>query len=294
MRDNHSRTDRGHDVRLKHTIALACSSSLAAAERRRTRMLGPEARSTADAGTVTVTASTAPVYTFASGDSVPRCTWKALTRGDVVGIGATGAGLTPEEAAEPATRVINGREHRLYSVACTDLGTVLRYVPIGVGVGDLIPGITDQVSGQLQPPIPSISPTPEANGIVNLGLWLAVQPQTLGPITAQAGPATWITVTPTLSSTTFDLGNGDTLTCDGTGVPIETVHPDLDVVEQSPTCGYTYRHSSPDDQPFQLSITTTWTLPYESSEGPGEIPPLERTVTLDYDVDEIQTVGVRG
>ncbi len=243
---------------------------------------------------MTVSASTAPVYTFASGNGVPRCTWNALTRGDVVGIGSTGAGLTPEEASQPATRVINEREHRLYSVACTDAGTTLRYVPTGVDVDDLIEGITNQVQGQLQPPVPSISPTPEANGIVNLGLWLAVEPQTLNAITAQAGPAVWITVAPTLSSTTFDLGNGDSVTCETTGVPIEEVHPDLDVVEQSPTCGYTYRHSSPDDQPYQLTITTTWSLPYTSSEGSGEIPPLERTVTLDYDVDEIQTIGVRG
>ncbi len=238
-------------------------------------------------------AATGPVYTpGASG--VARCTWKALRRGDVVSIGSTGAALTPEEAAQPATRVINDREHRLYSVTCPATGTNLRYVPIDVGVGELIPGIIDRVSQQLQPPIPSISPTPEANGIVNLGLWLAVQPQTLDPITAQAGPDTWITVSPTLTATTFDLGNGDTVTCDGNGVPIETVHPDLDVVEQSPTCGYTYRHSSPDDQPYQLTITTTWELPYDSSEGTGQIPPLDRTTVVDYDVDEIQTVGERG
>jgi hypothetical protein len=246
-------------------------------------------------GTVTVTASTAPVYTFVSGDSVPRCSWDALTRGDVVGIGSTGAALTPAESAEPATRVMNGREHRLYAVVCTGAtGTSLRYVPTGVDVDELIDGIVDQVSGQLQLPVPSISPTPEANGIVNLGMWLAVEPQTLGAIGAQAGPGVWITVTPTLSSTTFDLGNGDSVTCAAHGVPIEDIHPDLDVVEQSPTCGYTYLRSSPDDEPYRLTVTTTWTLPYESSEGPGEIPPLERTVTVEYDVDEIQTVGVRG
>ncbi len=246
-------------------------------------------------GTVTVTASSAPVYSFGpSGNGVPRCVWEALTRGDVVGIGATGAALTAEEALEPATRVLDGREHQLYSVACTGEGVQLRYVPIGVDVDDLIAGIVDQVEAQLQLPVPSISPTPEANGIVNLGLWLAVEPQTLDAITAQAGPAVWITVTPTLDTTTFDLGNGDSITCASTGVPIESVHPDLDVVEQSPTCGYTYLHSSPDDAPYQLSVTTTWALPYTSSEGSGEIPPLERTITIDYDVDEIQTIGVRG
>ncbi|MET0909643.1 MAG: hypothetical protein ABWZ99_09245, partial [Ilumatobacteraceae bacterium] len=246
-------------------------------------------------GTVTVSASTEPIYSFTpAGNGVPRCVWDALTRGDVAGIGNTGAALTPEESAQPATRVINGRDHRLYSVACTGAGTSLRYVPTGVDVDDLIAGITDQVEGRLQLPVPSISPTPEANGIVNLGVWLAVEPQSLDAITAQAGPSVWITVTPTLHTTTCDLGNGDSVTCATTGVPIESVHPDLDVAEQSPTCGYTYRHSSADDAPYQLSITTTWALPYTSSEGAGEIPPLERTIAIDYDVDEIQTIGVRG
>ena len=245
-------------------------------------------------GTVTVSAAAGPIVTSGSGGSGVRCTWKALKRGDVVGIGATGTALTPEEAAEPATRILDGREHRLYSVTCPTSGTDLRYIPTDIGVGELIPGITDQVSRQLQLPVPSISPTPAANGIVNLGMWLAVEPQALDPLTAQAGPAVWITVTPTLATTTFDLGNGDSITCDGTGVPIENVYPDLDVVEQSPTCGYTYRTSSPDDAPYRLTITTTWRLPYESSEGAGEIPPLERSVTIDYDVDEVQTVGVRG
>jgi enoyl reductase len=170
----------------------------------------------------------------------------------------------------------------------------LRYVPTGIDTDDLIPGITDIVRGQLQPPIPNINPTAESNGIVNLGMWLAVEPQTLPPITAQAGPTTWITVTPTLTSTTYDFGNGDTTTCDGTGIPIRDVHPDLDVIEQSPTCGYTYRLSSPEDEPYQLTITTTWELPYTSSSGPGEIPPLDRSLTIDYDVDEIQTLGTNG
>lgn len=254
---------------------------------------GTRGHTEVESGNVTVSAAAGPVYTSGSGSGV-RCRWNALTRGDVAAIGGTGAALTPEEAVQPAIRVMNGREHRLYSVACPTNGTSLRYIPTGVGVGELIPGITDEVTRQLQPPIPSISPPAEVNGIVNLGLWLAVEPQTIDPITAQAGPSVWITVAPVLATTTFDLGNGDVVTCEATGVRIEDVHPDLDVVEQSPTCGYTYRRSSPDDQPYQLTITTTWQLPYTSSEGGGEIPPLERTLTVAYDVDEIQTIGERG
>jgi hypothetical protein len=218
-----------------------------------------------------------------------------LTRGEAISAGGSGndtpIDLTAEQRAEPTTRTLNGTEHHLYIVTCPGSGTQFRYVPAGITATDLIPGITNIIEGQLQPPVPDINPTPEANGIVNLGLWLAVQPQTLPPLTAAAGPA-WITVTPALTTTHFDLGNSDTVTCTGTGTSIDDVHPDHDVLEQSPTCGYTYRHSSPDDRPYQLTITTTWTLPYTSSNGTGTIPAIDRTLTIDYDVDEIQTLGV--
>ena len=101
----------------------------------------------------------------------------------------------------------------------------------------------------------------------------------------------WVTVSPRHVDTTFDFGNGESHTCPGVGDPIEGAHPDLDVVAQSPACGYTYDVSSPDDEPYQLTIGMTWTLPYTSSAGTGTLAPFTRTTTLDCDVDEIQTVG---
>jgi hypothetical protein len=251
-------------------------------------------------GEVTATASTGAVHSTGDGNEngSRKCRqWTPLDKGQAVSVARTpvfGPDLSDEEARKPAIQRINGCDFQMYTVVCAGSGTTFRWVPVNVTVDDLIPGITDIVRGQLQPPIPNINPTAESNGIVNLGMWLAVEPQTLPPITAQAGPATWITVTPTLTTTTYDFGNGDTVTCDGTGIPIRDVHPDLDVIEQSPTCGYTYRLSSPEDEPYQLTITTTWELPYTSSSGPGQIPPLDRNLTIDYDVDEIQTLGTNG
>ncbi len=99
-------------------------------------------------------------------------------------------------------------------------------------------------------------------------------------------------MSPRLAATRYDFGNGDRIECDGTGVAIREVHPDLEVLEESPWCGYTYRSSSPDDAPYLLTVTAVWELPYTSSAGSGAVPPLERTLTVPYDVDEIQTVGV--
>ncbi len=37
-----------------------------------------------------------------------------------------------------------------------------------------------------------------------------------------------------------------------------------------------------------------WLLPFQSSSGSGALQPMERTTTFEYNVREIQTVGVGG
>jgi len=207
-----------------------------------------------------------------------------FTEGEVT-LSPTGAGPVVEEE-------LGGVLHRLYRVVCDDGQSSDRWVRIGITVADLLPGVVDRASAVLQLPVPDINPEPADGGIVNVGLWLAVEPQTVTPLSAEAGPGVWIVMSPQLSATRFAFGNGDAIECDGTGVPIREVYPDLEVLEESPWCGYTYRSSSPEDDPYLLSVTTVWELPYTSSAGGGSAPPLERTLSVAYDVDEIQTVGV--
>jgi hypothetical protein len=83
------------------------------------------------------------------------------------------------------------------------------------------------------------------------------------------------------------MGNGDVVRCDGPGVAIV----DTNDPGEGP-CGYTYRRSSPDDDPYVLSVTATWQVSYVSSQGAGNAGTVERTSSVDYDVDEIQTVGI--
>lgn len=80
------------------------------------------------------------------------------------------------------------------------------------------------------------------------------------------------------------MGNGDVVTCDGTGVAIV----DTDTLDKGP-CGYTYRASSPGDDAYTMTVTATWNVSYRSSAGSGGV---DRSISVDYDVDEIQTVGV--
>ena len=180
------------------------------------------------------------------------CRWRALTRGEAADIGGGGGSSALDSRRARADRRPHDRRpvHILYIVGCSNT-TTLRYVPTGITAGDLIPGVLDIARGRVQPPIPDINPPAEAGGIVNLGLWLAVEPATLAPISAEAGPA-WITVSPEHTRPRFDFGNGDTVTCDGAGTPIT----DLDTVDAGPVRLH-LPPVLPDDQPYQLTITTT-------------------------------------
>jgi len=63
-------------------------------------------------------------------------------------------------------------------------------------------------------------------------------------------------------------------------------------VEEGP-CGYTYRLSSPEDEPYLMTITSTYNVTYTTSTGrSGTLGPLNRSTTFDYDIDEIQTIGI--
>ncbi len=278
-------------MRRRHVIAIALSTLCVGG---RAEAAGTDFYVDPRDGTIGVGAESSPVLRV-GGRSGPVCSWVPLrldrdpetedfTEEDIP---FSPAGHGPEVVFDTA----DGATLKLFRVTCPDGSVTERVVRIDVTVADLIPGVRDRASALVPLPAPAMNPAADVGGIVNVGLWLAVDEQVMPSLTAEAGLA-WITVSPRLASTRYDFGNGDGVTCEGVGVPIEDVHPDLDVVEESPWCGYTYRRSSPDDAPYRLTVTTVWELAYVSSEGAGTIPSLERSVTVDYDVDEIQTVGV--
>ena len=194
--------------------------------------------------------------------------------------------------------VLNARFERYQTANCAGATRLTvteargwRWVAVTPPTADiLIPDLTLVVTGRIQPPISAINPPYEA--AINLGLWFAVANPDDIVATGRLGPL-WATGTATLTSTTFDPGNGTTpISCPGGGEPI----PDAqrDDVAQGP-CGYTYR--SYDDvlnDDLVITATTNWTITWDTSDGTGENEPPEtrtRTNTYPYDVNEIQTVG---
>jgi hypothetical protein len=220
----------------------------------------------------------------------PPCTHRPATYGEYPNVVPDGSGPLPDPA-DQVNRDNNGRAETGWVRECPGGGAAdpFYWAPAAIDPVDLVPDALSRVSAQLAAPTPAINPDVTAGGIVNLGMWLAIDDP--GTTTARAALAgVWAQVTATATSLEIDLGNGDTMTCDGLGTPI----PDdaLDSVDQGP-CGYTYRQSSPDDDPYQLSITAVYDIDWTTSSGAsGGLADIRRTVTLDYDVDEIQTIGV--
>jgi hypothetical protein len=150
----------------------------------------------------------------------------------------------------------------------------------------LLDTATDSATETIELPTPDINPATRA--AVNLGLWLAVTQA--GPYVARAelGPTVWAETTATLDHTTFELGNGDIVTCDGFGTPI----PDHanDSIEQGP-CGYTYTEAD-DVGDTTITVTSTWTITWALSDGrTGTQPDITVATAIPYEVYEIQTVG---
>jgi hypothetical protein len=107
-------------------------------------------------------------------------------------------------------------------------------------------------------------------------------------VTARAG-GVWATTSAELVSTSFVMGDGAEVVCDGVGDPIPASM--MESLEPSPVCGHTYT-SVNEREPFEVVITSTWRVSWVGSGGVGgDLGSLERESRLAYEVLEIQTVG---
>lgn len=147
---------------------------------------------------------------------------------------------------------------------------------------DLIPGFYGALLARIEAP-PSVISPPDAAPI-NLGLWLATGEPTVLSESGSIGPYS-VSVDAAVVETTFDMGNGDVVTCEGSGVEIV----DPDVVEEGP-CGYTYREALAEGA--SIRITSSWDVSYATSLGGGTLPGITTDSVIPYETYEIQTVGV--
>ncbi len=226
----------------------------------------------------------------------PRCSYSALTPQGFFGTGpillappAGGFEYVTHEDGAIGRRFPDGREEKGFTTVCGVSGG-FAWVDTSITVQDLVGALRDRARQSAPAPVVDMNPAPDIGGIVNLGLWLAVEDVRPAPIRVEAGPL-WAEAEMVISSMEWDMGNGDVVQCADVGVRIQDVVPDLNTVDEGP-CGYTYRLSSPEDDPYVVTTTVSWSVTYRSSSGSGTIGDIERSSVFDYDVDEIQTLGM--
>ena len=176
-----------------------------------------------------------------------------------------------------------------YRVSCDG---AVALVPEG-GPATTIPALVAQAVDSIDPPRPELAVTPRhGKHVVQMPSWLAVDPgywNTPRTATAAAGRVV-VTATLTPYETTWDLGNGDAITCPNPGTVWRA-----GMSESRSDCGYTYTWPSinPPDNTYQLAGTVRCDVGHTTN-APGvygPFTPVERVATQAIQVVEIQAIG---
>lgn len=167
------------------------------------------------------------------------------------------------------------------------------YEPSEPAAGPRADAIARQVYAEvpLVFPTPHMSPPVDATQLVGLPIWLWVDDTVWRNFDASASVAgVTVTVVAEPSHTTWDMGDGTILTCDGPGTPWASGKGKTD-------CSHTYQFVS-DDQPdgrYPGAVTVTWSVSWSANTGEsGALPTASRTTSFDLDVRQRQAVITYG
>jgi hypothetical protein len=143
---------------------------------------------------------------------------------------------------------------------------------------------------QLPKIAPGIGPSPDLNpwnmAAVGYPLWLwADGPTHVGPISDSVAGLS-VSLDAEVSSLTFRMGDGHTVTCAGSGHPWTTaVQPGT----ESPSCGYTYAKPSLPDKTYTVAAIANWAVTWTSNGQSGviNVPVVD---TAELPVGELQVL----
>ena len=155
--------------------------------------------------------------------------------------------------------------------------------------------LAEQASDRAPIPLPDVHLNPPETGeqVVNLTTWMWVEPPQWQPVdaTASAGGVT-VTAVATPQSVRWEMGNGDTVMCNGPGTPYDSSRPSS---EQHTDCSYVYRRSSASapNGAFVAKATSTWHVTWTAAgaAGGGDLGFVNRTTTFTVRVAEIEAVN---
>jgi hypothetical protein len=140
---------------------------------------------------------------------------------------------------------------------------------------------------RLPSPVIRWNPPSATNVLVNVPVWLWLDPGSWGARSATASvPGMSVTATATPTSLVFTTGDGATVHCVGAGTAWS---PAMDPTSASPTCGHTYTTPSPGGG-YALSATVTWHVVWAGGGQTGVVPDLHTTAQVALTVGESQAV----
>jgi len=148
-------------------------------------------------------------------------------------------------------------------------------------------------SVQITPPAIRTSPSENGRLYVQVPTWLWLDSTWWQTYEATANTGrVWSTVRATPVATTWELGDGRSVSCRGPGTPWRR-----GLSEDASSCTHTYRSSSA-SRPggtFSLEVTVMLEVSWTSNAtGGGTLPAITRSSTIAVEVGEIQAIGTRG
>ena len=245
-------------------------------------------------GTITATAGSTSSGTTGADDPTsggsggsstpPQCLLVPLPPADQAALGS--GGPTPGE---------------WYAISCG--GTVVvqstgvYWIPNGQApnLAPSVPALLQQAIGQAALVHPTIVLNPPGDQVVNLASWLAISPGGWSAVVASASAgAVTATVTAVPESVIWNLGDGDSVTCQGPGVLYDPSKP---AGAQSTYCSYLWPQSSANAPGGVFDVTAT--IEYQVTTtvigAPDPTPSLGiyagPTKHIDVAVSEIEALG---
>ena len=147
-----------------------------------------------------------------------------------------------------------------------------------------------------------LAPTPledngKSMGVIGVPVWMWVKnptAETYGPLTtsASAGGIT-VTVTATVESVDWDMGDGSSSISCGKG---SQYNSSVDGTKQSPDCGYTYQKTSWDQPNHEYTVTARayWRIDWTGAGQQGTIRPPALVSTVHIKEGELQVLNNQG
>jgi hypothetical protein len=217
---------------------------------------------------------------FQDGDSVDFVRQEPLTAGEVEHLALDPSGV-----------------YWWWNIVCVRNGTAVAMREIVVEETETAPPevIRDRVGARIEPPapVPASSPPLEDPTYVNVPTWLWLDPGYWAPIeeTETEGLVT-VMVRATPTRATWDMGDGNTVACDGPGLEWQVGLP-----EEATDCSHTYGSSSYglSEGTFEASVTVAWNYEWWiNGVFQGEFGAVDAASGFEVAVGEIQAVETGG